>query len=110
MPSTAANLISSVCRLKFMSIALKLVWSDKLVGSRLYVTEECSVFRDLDIDSECNESVSGRAGLTNERSLRILFRSVTTSIERMSYKGLVMYNARNRGSSGLSGWRAAFWG
>ena len=47
-------------------------------------------------------------GLINERSLRILFRSVTTLIERMSNEGFAMYNARNRGSSGLSGWRAAF--
>lgn len=48
-------------------------------------------------------------GLTNERSLRMLFLSVTMSIERMSNEGFVVYNARNSGSSGLSGLRAAFW-
>ena len=50
----------------------------------------------------------GNLGLTNERSLRMLFLSVTMSTERMSNDGFVVYNARNSGSSGLSGWRAAF--
>ena len=48
-------------------------------------------------------------GFMNERSLRMLFRSVITSVERMSNEGFAMYSARNSDSSGLSGWRAAFW-
>ena len=43
----------------------------------------------------------------NERSLRMLFRSVITSVELISNKGYVTYNARKSGSRGLSGWRAA---
>ena len=48
-------------------------------------------------------------GLINERSLQILFQLVTTSIKRISNEGFATYKARNKGLSGLSGWRAAFW-
>jgi hypothetical protein len=63
MSSTTADLVSSVCLLEFMAIAPEFTWSDDLVGSRLLATENCSVVRDLDVNSECIESVSGRAGV-----------------------------------------------
>lgn len=44
----------------------------------------------------------------NERTFRILFRSVTTSVERMLNEGFVTYIARESGSTELSEWRAAF--
>lgn len=37
----------------------------------------------------------------------MLLRSVTTSIERISNDGWVLYNARNNDSRGLSGWQDA---
>ena len=63
MSSAAADLASSVCLLEFMTKAPEFMWSNKLVGSGLLATEYCSVFRDLDVDSECFESVSSRAGI-----------------------------------------------
>ncbi len=63
MSGTTANLISSVCLLEFMAIAPEFLWSNELVGSRLLATENCSVFRDLDVDSECIESVPSRTGI-----------------------------------------------
>lgn len=59
MSSTTVNLVSSGCLLEFMTVALEFMWSDELVGSRLLATENRCVFRDLDVDSECIESVSG---------------------------------------------------
>lgn len=43
--------------------APKFMWFDKLVGCGLLATEYCSLFRDLDVDSEWFESVSSQAGV-----------------------------------------------
>ena len=58
MSSAAANLASRVYLLEFVTKAPKFMWSDKLVGRGLLAREYCSVFRDLDINGECFESVS----------------------------------------------------
>jgi hypothetical protein len=44
-----------------MTKALEFIWSNKHVGRGLLATEYCGVFRDLDMDCECFESVSSRA-------------------------------------------------
>lgn len=63
MSSTTADLVSSVCLLEFMAIAPEFLWSNELVSNRLLATENCSIFRDLDVDSECIKSASSRAGI-----------------------------------------------
>ena len=63
MSSAAADPASSVCLLEFMTKTLEFMWSDKLVGRGILATEYCSVFRDLNVDSEFFESVSIRAGV-----------------------------------------------
>ena len=63
MSSAAADLASSVYLLKFMTKTPEFMWPNKLLGRGLFATEYCSVFRDLDVDGECFESVSSRAGV-----------------------------------------------
>jgi len=91
--SATTDLASSFCLLEFMTKAPEFMGSDNLVGRGLVGTEYCSVFRDLDVDSDVSRPFLVEPGLINERSLRILFRSVTTLIERMSYEGFAKYSA-----------------
>ena len=63
MFSAAADLTSSVYLFEFVTKAPKFMQSDELVGCGLCAREYCSVFRDLDVDGECFESVSRRAGV-----------------------------------------------
>lgn len=83
--------------------------SDELVGRSLCTRKYCGVFASSMLIVKASSPCLVGLGLTKERSLRILFRSVTTPIERMSNEGFAMCNARNKGSSGESGWRVAFW-
>ena len=58
MFSAAANLTSSVYLLEFMIKVFKFMWFDKLVSRGLLAREYFTVFRDLDVNVECFESVS----------------------------------------------------
>ena len=74
------------------------MWSDEFVGSRLLARETVVFLVTSMLIVNGSRLFLVELGLVNERSLRILFRSVTASIERMSYEGFAMYNAWNRGS------------
>ncbi len=63
MACAAVDLSGSIHLFEFVTEAPELMWLDNLVGRSLHAREDCGVFRDLDVENECFESVSRRAGV-----------------------------------------------
>lgn len=63
MACAAVDLAGRVCLLEFVTIAPEFLWPDDLMGRSLHAREDCSVLRDLDVESKWFESVSRRAGV-----------------------------------------------